>query len=83
MHLRLLAAVSVTVAAAALAGCGGTSPGQTAAQEACKAYANTGRHQVATTVQQGDAIRATARAEARRAADADPRWQALRSMKPD
>lgn len=77
VQLRLLAAVSVSVTAAALAGCGGPSPGQAAAQAACKAYANTSRRQVATTVAQGDAIRATARVEARRAADADPRWQAL------
>lgn len=77
LSMRLLAAVSVTVAAATLAGCGGASPGQAAAQDACKAYANTMRHQVATTMEQADAIRATARSDARRAADADPEWQPL------
>jgi hypothetical protein len=77
LRIRLLAALSVTVAAATLAGCGGASPGQAAAQTACKAYANTMRHQVATTVEQADAIRATARSNARRAADADPEWQPL------
>ena len=76
-RIRLLAAVSITMGAATLAGCGGTSPGQAAAQEACKAYANTGRHQVATTVEQADAIRTAARSDARRAAEADPTWQAL------
>ena len=76
VRLRPLAASAICVAAAALAGCG-ASPAQSAAQEACKAYADTGRHQVATTVEQGDTIRAKAQTEARRAADADPRWGAL------
>ena len=76
-RIHVLAAVSVTVAATALAGCAGAIPGQAAAQNACQAYASTGRHQVATTVAQGDAIRATALSDARRAAEADPRWQAL------
>ena len=70
---RVLAAV----VALGLAGCGGASPGETAARSACTAYANTLRHQVATTVEQVDAIRETARSDAGRAADADPRWQAL------
>jgi hypothetical protein len=73
---RLLAVVSVSVAVATLAGCG-DRPGQAAARNACTAYADTGRHQVATTVEQADAIRATARSEARRAAGADPAWAAL------
>src|SRR4051794_15210647 len=68
---------AVLVAVAALAGCGGASPGQAAAQDACQAYANAGRHQVATTVEQTDAIRARARSDASRAADADPEWRAL------
>jgi hypothetical protein len=76
--LRLIAAVSGTVVAATLAGCGGDSPGQDAARDACRAYADTMRHQVVTTVPQADAIRATARSDARRAADADPAWQPLR-----
>ncbi len=41
------------------------------------AYAKTLRHSVATTIEQIDAIRQTARSDAGRAADADPRWQAL------
>ena len=77
IRIRLLTAMSITIAAASLAGCGGASPGQAAAQDACKAYANTMRHQIATTVEQADAIRATARSDARRAADADPKWQPL------
>jgi hypothetical protein len=35
------------------------------------------RHQVATTVEQADALRGTARSDARRAAAADAEWQAL------
>jgi hypothetical protein len=74
--MRLLAAVSIALAATTLAGCG-ADPAQTAAQNACTNYANTMRHQVATTVQQADAIRAAARSAAGRAADADPQWRAL------
>jgi hypothetical protein len=74
---RLPAVVSTTVATGTLAGCGGATPGQTAAQAACQAYAGLMRHQAATTVEQADAIRATARSDARRAADADPAWRAL------
>lgn len=75
--LRVLAAAaSIVVAALGVAGCGG-SPGKANAQAACRSYADTGRHQVATTTQQADAIRASARADARRAAAADPQWAAL------
>lgn len=75
LPMRPLAAA--VVVAAALAGCGSTSPGQAKARDACAAYANTMRHQVATTVQGAAAIRATARSDARRAAAADPRWRPL------
>lgn len=74
--LRVLAAASIVVAALGVAGCGG-SPGKAAAQAACRSYADTGRHQVATTTQEADAIRASAGADARRAAAADPQWAAL------
>ena len=73
----MFAAGAIGMVTATLAGCGGASPGQAAAQDACKAYADTMRHQVATTVEQADAIRATAQSDARRAADADPEWQPL------
>jgi hypothetical protein len=76
-RIRLLAAVPVALIAATLAGCGGARPGQAAAREACKAYADTGRHQLATTVRQADAIRGAARSSARRAAAAAPEWRAL------
>ena len=72
-----LLALVPPVLAVALVSCGGDAPGQAAAQEACAAYADTGRHQVATTVAGADAIRATARKDARSAASADPTWQAL------
>ena len=76
-RFRLLAAaVSVAGAFLGVAGCG-ESPGQAAAQDACRAYANTGRHQVATTLEGADAIRASAQADARRATAADSRWAAL------
>src|SRR3954469_21862689 len=73
----LLAPVWVGVMAVALTACGSTTPGQSAAQQACRAYAKTMRHQVATTVEGNDAIWAEARADARRAAAADPGWHAL------
>ena len=76
-HVRLLTAALITIAATTLAACGDGSPGQSAAQDACKGYANTGRKQVATTVEGADAIRATVRADARRAATADRSWSAL------
>jgi hypothetical protein len=76
---RRLAAAVVAIAAVGLAGCGGARPGQAAARDACKAYADTGRHQVATTEEQTEVIRETARSDAGRAAAADPEWQALQS----
>jgi hypothetical protein len=74
---HLLSFVAAAVVAATLGGCGGAAPGQEAARNACAAYATTGRTQTATTVEQVDAIRATVRADARRAADAATRWRAL------
>jgi hypothetical protein len=65
------------VLVAGLAACGADAPGQAAAQAACTAFADTGRHQVASTVAGADAIRATAREKARSAASADPAWKAL------
>jgi hypothetical protein len=73
--VRLLAAGSALIAA--LAGCGGGQPGEAAAQAACAAYADTMRHQVATTVAGADAIRAEARTQATRAARADDEWRPL------
>lgn len=75
-RFRLIAVAAVAVLGV-LAGCG-TDAAQAAAQKACEAYADTGRHQVATTVAQGESIRSTARSQARRAADGDHRWQPLR-----
>jgi hypothetical protein len=67
----------VLVVALALAGCAGASDGQVAAQAACRAYADTERHQVATTSDQADAVRARARNEAGRAAAEDDVWAQL------
>jgi hypothetical protein len=77
IRARSLAAVPVALVVLSLAACGGSTPGEAAAQDACLAYANTGRHQSATSVEAVDAIRATARADARKAAAADPEWDAL------
>jgi hypothetical protein len=70
-------AAAALVAALALAGCAGASDGQVAAQAACRAYADTERHQVATTSDQADAVRARARNEAGRAAAEDDVWAGL------
>ena len=78
-HVLLLVAVpAVTAAAVAAWALAGDGPGQDAARDACTAYANTGRHQVATTVEEADEIRAAAQADADRAAAADRSWRALR-----
>ncbi|OIQ81791.1 hypothetical protein GALL_364410 [mine drainage metagenome] len=74
---RLLTGVPLAIVAAALAACSGGGTGQAAAQGACKAYANVNRHQVTTTAAQADAVVATARADADRAATADPAWAGL------
>ncbi len=74
---RLFSAVPVALVVLTLAACGGSSPGQVAAQQACTAFADTGRRQAATGVEDADAIRATARADAGKAAAADPEWHAL------
>ena len=65
------------IAALALAGCAGASDGQAAAQAACRAYADTERHQVATTPDEADAVRARARNEAGRAVAEDDDWAGL------
>ena len=69
--------VPVALVVLMLTACGGSSPGQAAAQQACTAFADTGRQQAATSVEDADTIRATARAEAGKAAAADPEWHAL------
>ena len=71
------AAVALVALGLALAGCAGASDGQTAAQAACRAYADTERHQVATTLDQADAVRARARNEAGRAVTEDDVWAGL------
>ena len=71
------AAVALVALAFAVAGCAGASAGQTAAQAACQAYADTERHQVATTSDEADAVRARARNEAGRAAAEDDVWAGL------
>ena len=76
-HTRWLTVAAVVFVTAALAGCGSSAPGQAAAHDACTAYANTGRHQVATTTAGAEAIRAQAQSAAQSAAEADSRWQPL------
>lgn len=75
---RALVTLSVIVVATLLNGCAGDRPGQDAARAACSAYADTLRHQVATTVPQTDLIRARARSAADSAAQADTAWRPLR-----
>jgi hypothetical protein len=77
--IRLVTGFAVPVAAvgAVLTGCANATPGQSSAQAACTAYANTGRHQVTTTVQATEALRAQARSAASSAAAADGRWATL------
>lgn len=69
--------LAVAAAAVVLTGCGSTPAGQQDARAACAAYANILRHPTATTVAQADAVRAEARDDARRAAEADDRWRPL------
>ena len=70
-------AVALVALGLALAGCAGASDGQAAAQAACRAYADTERHQVATTSDGADAVRARARNEAGRAVAEDDVWAGL------
>jgi hypothetical protein len=77
--LRLPAAASASAVLAVLTACGAGTPGQSAAGDACRAYANTGRQQGGDTVAEVDAVRATARADARLAAGADQSWTDLRT----
>ena len=87
--MRSLTAAAVVLVAAALTGCGSTAPGQVAAQDACKTYANTTRGQVPempalpsgwwTTAAGVEAVRARAQSDALRAASADARWQTLQN----
>lgn len=78
MRRLLLIAVAAVATVPALGACSSGRPGQSFAQDACTAYANTMRHQTATTVAQADTIRATARDDAHRAAAADVTWATLR-----
>jgi hypothetical protein len=74
---RRLAVAVVVLLTGAFAACGGPVPGQAAAHEACRAYADTGRHQVATSATGAEALRTQALSAAQRAASTDSRWQPL------
>ena len=74
---RLLTGVPFAIVAATLAACGSGGPGQATAQGACKAYANFSRNGSITTAAQADAVVATARGDADRAAAAEPAWAGL------
>ena len=72
---RLTAAALLT--GLALTACAGAGPGVDAARAACGAYADTERHQVATTLEEAESVRASARSEAGRAAAEDDAWATL------
>jgi hypothetical protein len=75
---RRLSALGLLVGLS-LCACAGPSPGLDAAQAACRAYADTGRHQTTTTLEGVEALRAEARDQAERAAAEDDAWAPLQS----
>jgi hypothetical protein len=79
MRPRRLTAVLGLAAGFSLCACAGADPGLAAAQAACRAYAGTERQPAATTLEETETVRATARDEAARAAAEDDTWTALHS----
>jgi hypothetical protein len=79
VRARRLTAVLALLAGCSLSACAGGDPGLEAAQTACRAYAGTERQQAATTLDETDAVRASARDQADRAAAEDDAWAELPS----